>query len=736
MTLGKWGVLIPSLGFVAALVACSSSSKNTVAPPPPRVQPITVTVGTTPGTLFVNDTASISATVANDSANGGVMWKCAPAGSCGTFSSNQSASGATVTYKAPGTTGSVTITATSATNTSISASAPPITINAASGIEITLSKPAQWSLAASATAGISATVANDPANAGVTWSCAPASSCGLFSPSQTASNAATSFTAPAAAGPVVITATSVSDNAISASTTVTVGTSGMLADGNYVFTLSGSDDTFSGENLFVAAGVIVVKGGVITGGEQDWGDFFTAASDQINGVGSSITTTADGNLQINLQTCSASDCTHTDTSIGVNGVETLNGTLVSPSRMLISEYDSFASASGTLDLQTSAATPSGSYSFFVAGEVFLPGPQVTVPLEIGGVLNIDSPQTISGAGSVFDANVGGSATQFQNESFAVSVVSSPDSFGRVAFKLNAVDSGDFPQIILAGYIVDATHIRLVETSDAFNGFIGGTALAQTNPGTFSSSSVAGNSYVVKLSGLDNFGNLQLAGLLTTNADGTVGGTINYNDLTGTGVQAPSSVTGGTYTVDPTGRVTITGLTDGIVNLNLQLYLDGNGNAPVISMDSSDAIAGPGFQQSGGGSFIADSFSGAYAMSATGSEIPVGTASFNQSEFDATGPVTATGTGAFSGFADLNAFSGSPFQGIPAFTVQTPDLTVTGAVTPSPNGVFTGTITGLDVDTNSNQDNFTYYLVDSTRAVAIETDPNQSTLGSFEVQPQP
>jgi len=735
MKLGKWVILIPSLGLVGALVACSSSNSSVTPPPPPPVQPITVTVGPTPGALFVNDTASISATVMNDSANGGVTWSCAPAGACGSFSSNQSASRAQVTYTAPSAAGSVTITATSVTNTSISTSAPAITINSAAGIELTLSKPAQWSLAASATAAISATVANDPANAGVTWSCAPAASCGSFSPNQTASKAATSFTAPAAAGAVVITATSVSDNAISASTTVTVGAAGTLADGNYVFTLSGSNNDGEnqgvGEDLFFAAGVFVVKGGAITGGEQDWGDFFTAASDQINSVGSSISTTADGNLQITLQTCNASDCTLTDTSIGVNGVETLNGTLVSASRALISEYDGSASASGTLDLQTSAAPPSGSYSFFLAGEN-----TNFFPIGIGGVINIDSPETISGASSVFDANLGGSATQFQNEAFAASAVSTPDSFGRVLFKLNANDSRDFPQIILAGYLVDATRIRLVEVFDAFNAFVSGTALAQTNPGTFSSSSVAGNSYVVKLSGFDGFGNLQLAGLLTTNADGTVGGVINYNDLTGTGVQTPSPVTGGTYTVDPTGRVTMTGVTDGKVTFNLQFYLDGNGNAPVISMDSSDAIAGPGYQQTGGGSFTAASFSGVYAMNASGLQIPAGTASFNQSEFDAIGPVTANGAGTFSGFADLNAFNGSPFQGIPGFTVQTPNLTVTGAVTPSPNGVFTGTITGLNVVTNSNQDAFTYYMVDSTRAVTIETDPSQLTLGYFEVQSQP
>jgi hypothetical protein len=690
-------------------------------------------VGATPGSLFVNDTASLSATVANDSANGGVTWNCAPAGSCGSFSSNQSASGAAVTYTAPATAGSVTITATSVTNTFISASAPPITINAASGIQVILSKPPQWSLATSATTTISATVTNDPANSGVSWSCTPAASCGSLSPNQTASAAATTFTAPAAAGTIVITATSVSDNAVHASTTVAVGAAGTLADGNYVFTLAGANIVLGSQTPYFAAGVFVVKGGAITGGEQDWGDTFTAASDRINGAGSSISTAADGNLQITLQTCNASDCTLTDSNIGVNGIETLTGTLVSPSRALISEFDGSASGSGTLDLQTSAAAPAGSYAFFVTGDN-----QNLLTFGIGGVINVDSPQTISGTGSVFDVNANGSGTAFQNEALATSVVSAPDSFGRVLFKLNPADSRNFQQIIFAGYIVDAKHIQLVEVQDAFNAFLVGTAYAQTSSGNFSSANVSGNSYVVKVLGFDTQSNFQLAGLVTANADGTVGGTISYNDLNSMFVNPPSqsAITGGTYTVDPTGRVTMTGVTDGTITLNLQLYLDGNGNAPAISMDSSDILAGPGFQQIGGGSFTAASFSGKYAMNATGIQIPLNTPKFNQSEFDATGPVAVSPAGTFSGFTDLNAFGGSPFQGIASFTVQTPNLNVAGTVTSSPNGVFTGSITGLDVKTNSNQDPFTYYLIDSKRAVAIETDGNQLTLGYFELQSLP
>src|SRR3984885_16354112 len=51
---------------------------------------------------------------------------------------------------------------------------------------------AQSSLSPNATDAITATVSNDSAAKGVTWSCTPASSCGSFNPTATASGTATS----------------------------------------------------------------------------------------------------------------------------------------------------------------------------------------------------------------------------------------------------------------------------------------------------------------------------------------------------------------------------------------------------------------------------------------------------------------------------------------------------------------------------------------------------------------
>lgn len=81
---------------------------------------------------------------------------------------------------------------------------------------------APTTVALGATASVAATVTNDPASKGVTWSCAPAGACGSFNPTSTASGATTTYTAPMTEGMVTITATSVADGTKTKSASVTI----------------------------------------------------------------------------------------------------------------------------------------------------------------------------------------------------------------------------------------------------------------------------------------------------------------------------------------------------------------------------------------------------------------------------------------------------------------------------------------------------------------------------------
>ena len=62
-----------------------------------------------------------------------------------------------------------------------------------------------------------------------------------------------------------------------------------------------------------------------------------------------------------------------------------------------------------------------------------------------------------------------------------------------------------------------------------------------------------------------------------------------------------------------------------------------------------------------------------------------------------------------------------------------DLPLSGSFTASSNGVLTGTLADLDTSSTPAVHHFAYYLVDTSRAVLIETDNAQLTLGFLELQ---
>ncbi len=412
-------------------------------------------------------------------------------------------------------------------------------------ISVAFSPAAPTSINTGAKASLTADVSNDTANGGVSWSVACGSSaCGSFSATSTPSGTATTYTAPAAApspATVTVTATSVTDATKSASASITVGPPPVvLMDGNYVFHLAGQD----GAGNYYVAGAFTVKNQVIAGGEQDMTDDTDPGyyHDSLTASGSNLSL-VNGNIQIVLNTG--------DPNVGVNGVETLRGAIVSNARALISEFDAFATATGSLDQQTSVASPAGGYAFNLGGLDTNDNTFVA-----GGILNI-SGANLSVGSSVLDYNDGGSPAQAQT--FDSGTVGAPDAYGRVAFALIPSASSGLPAFNFAGYTVSPSQLQLVETQDALNGVTGGTALGQgSNTGKFSQASVAGSSYAFEAIGQDVYSQnstiAQMAGGFGLNADNTVSGAMALNDLT---LHLGAQITSGTYTIDPTGRVTLT-----------------------------------------------------------------------------------------------------------------------------------------------------------------------------------
>jgi hypothetical protein len=684
---------LTSLAFL--LTACGGSSSTPPTPPAISV----AFASPAPTTLAASATATLTATVSNDSANAGVTWSVTCSTSpCGTFSSASTASGAPTTYQAPTAAGTVTIVATSVTDKTKSVSAT-ITITAAppTPIQVSLTPTPPTTLVIGSTASLIAVVTNDSANAGVTWSVSCGSTaCGSFNPTNTASNVATTYTAPAVVptnNTVTVVATSVTDKTKSASATITITTVKIvLNDGTYVFHVSGDD----ANSQYFLAGAFTVAGGLITGGEQDFLDSTFGQNDQFIVASSSLGFTADGNIQITLAT--------TDTKVGVNGIETFNASGVSPSRLLISESDTFAAGGGSLDLQTNVATPSGGYAFAVLG-ADNQNPQE--PLGVGGVLRFNGTALDTSANSVFDCNDAGVTALAQ--AFSGGSVTTPDAFGRVTITLNPSTACTLMQMVFSGYIVGPNQIQLVEASgDTFNGTLGGTALGQgSNAGQFSTNSVSSSTYVFSSFGADVNGTLTLAGGFTFNTP--LSGDIAFNDLSSAGA---STITGGLFAVDPTGRVTLTNVTTSGSNpLQFQLYLDGNGNALELGVDNIQVSSGMAYLQTTG----AFPGPGTSIMLAQGF-VPISTTAI--AGWSATGPQTLT-TNAFTGFVDYNVQGGPP----------TANISVNGTVDTS-----TGVITLGGLDPNFATDAFGYYPIDASRVLAIEVDGQQ--LGLLQIEGVP
>ena len=209
--------VIPLLGL-ASVPRASAQYRISVA-----VSPATASVQAGGGSQ------QFTATVRNDWHNRGVRWTLSGTGcsssTCGTLSATTSASRTPITYTAPPNVpnpATVTLTATSVSNTAKRASAT-ITVTGSSATRNVTISPKRAGLTITQTLPVTATVQNDAGAAGVTWSASgPAcfgSTCGTFA--KVTSNSAT-YAAPNTPGIYSITATSVADVTKSASISIGV----------------------------------------------------------------------------------------------------------------------------------------------------------------------------------------------------------------------------------------------------------------------------------------------------------------------------------------------------------------------------------------------------------------------------------------------------------------------------------------------------------------------------------
>jgi hypothetical protein len=580
---------------------------------------------------------------------------------------------------------------------------------AASNVSISLQPAPAATIPLGATTTLTAVVSNDSSNAGVDWSllCTVNATCGVLAPLHTASGAAASYSPPATISgnsqTFTIEAFASADHTKNVVAAIDVTGFGSTLKGTYVFETKGID----ANGPYALAGVIRLDGnGNITSGEQTHTDVVLSVSDAITGGSYSVGPDGRGTITINTA----------DQAIGQLGVENLSLVYLSNSQAFIATLDnpnlapSFEVSSGTLDLQTTTAAPSGGYAFAVNGTDI--GAQTSVGgMAIGGIFKIDSPNTISGAGSVADQDDFG--TVVPNATLS-GTLTNPDAFG--SFKLNLTVGFTATPIQFTGYILDAQHMKLIESDITGPGTgFGNTAGVATGQGaatgTFTSNSAFAGSYVYGILGQDLTAlpsSLAAVGEFTADASGNLNTGYSDETLDGLGVVISDSFTG-TYTLDPSG----TGRVDSSINFSVNgpgpeliFYLTGNGNPPlVLDADASSGALGTGMANPQAAAPL--TFNGKYGLNLVQSSSSL--------ENRGTAQITANGPGgSFTGVMDINlAFSAQPDTGLAGNF---------GAI--GSNGRSAGGLMNTFFPTPGTTPStlaVAYYVVDATHVYVIETD---------------
>jgi hypothetical protein len=444
--------------------------------------------------------------------------------------------------------------------------------------------------------------------------------------------------------------------------------------GPFAFSYTGSDGGF----LAVAGSFQADGAGHITAGTQDINSGLGIVTN--TPVTGTYTVRADGRGSITLNSTAT-------------GTSTLDFVLVANGHALVIRFDASATGSGTIDQQTTSAFSNaalaGSFAFSLAGI-----DQVNAPLGVAGNFTSDASGNIT---TGIDDSNDNSNIILDDTTLTGSIPVA--ATGRGVATINTI-RGTF---VFAFYVVDSTHLKLVETDATFA--LGGEAFRQTGP--FSNASFSGP-FAFTVAGVDQLsGGVPFAGggVLTSNGAGIITtGTSDFNDA---GTVLTSVGLTGSYVMAANGRGTLALNTASAGNLTFVIYPT---SAGVLALETDVQLLTNGsFLQQQTTAFSNATFSGGYGLNFTASPSAGG-------EIDAIAQFTASGT-SVSGIIDLNN-SGSITFGQP----------LSGTFAVAANGRTT-----LPLVTPLGTQNLVIYMVDGTRALFIETDTNVVAAGDIRHQ---
>jgi hypothetical protein len=433
---------------------------------------------------------------------------------------------------------------------------------------------------------VDATVSNDPAAAGVTWTLSCSPTCGTLVPSASPSFSAI-YTPPAVfptsgATSPTITATSVTNTAASDSFSFTINNPVSLFKGTYSFLLRGYD----GNQLPMSmAGTVVADGaGNLSNAEVDIND--------------------DGGVNL-VATPQTGTYTVVVSPTGITQVLFEISSYTFPGSSSDLKYRCFLSAdgshgriieldgsgftnSGTIELQdtsVSSTKPAGSFAFGVDSDAPFGGRTVAVGQLVLGASGV--------TGGVIDQSVDAATSPFFVAApISADVLVAPDALGRGT--LTVTVQGQSVQY--AYYIVDASHFLMIEID---RGLLFGTVFAGVSraQSTLTADSVNGVN-VIQLTGMDEPPGTSNVRPVVIVGQVTVSGGNAYNllfDINQYGNVLTSHGANGSVAFDPTtGRAVLSspdGFASSFVNTGVW-YLYDTGKGFFIEEDPSSPDGTP------------------------------------------------------------------------------------------------------------------------------------------------
>jgi hypothetical protein len=470
----------------------------------------------------------------------------------------------------------------------------------------------------------------------------------------------------------------------------TGGFSNSSLNGTYVYSVSGTD--VNGFSIALAGTLTANGSGTITGGAIDINDteFSASAPDLALGSGSyKITSDGRGETQLNLP----------NNPFGTNSPITFDFVLQDTGHGLITEFDQNATGSGTIDLQTSGVTPSGSYSFILSGGLVVSSTAVSTLASVGNF-------AVSGGAIAGTADFNDGGFAYPDQSLSGAIVLGPSSAPSSKFTTAQFGTQTFDVIA-----IDASHLKYIEMDTGAT--LSGDAYSET------SAAVPTGTLAFTLSGVASSAPFAIGGLMSTSGT-TISGNADVNDAGTTLSPSPISFTGSFATTGARSVLTLTTFPVGSV----YAAYPSSGGLLLLEIDNSGMMSGAAYAQSASAALGVPQ---GFGLNLSGENDSTGTAA----EVDDIAEFQTASGGTFSyGAIDENTSIQVTAYGVPlsgSFTAATAGRGTITATASNSSG-SSSTLEGvLDL---------IYYTVDGTTFPFIEMDNGQVATGVFIQQTTP